>query len=57
MTTFQWVTSKIVKQFSVTPSIDLLASHLNKQERYASWHPDQYCYAVDGLNFFLKKMK
>ena len=43
---------KIVKQFSVTPTI---ACHLNKQlERYVSWHPDPYCYIVDAFNFSWK---
>ena len=47
---------KLVKQFSVTPSIDLLAYHLKKQlERYVSWYPDPYCYAVDAFNFSWKK--
>ena len=46
---------KIVEQFSVTPTIDLFASHLNKQlERYVSWNPDPYCYAVDAFNFSWK---
>ena len=43
---------KIVKQFSVTTSIDLFASHLKEQlERYVSWHPEPYFYAVDAFNF------
>ena len=43
---------RIVKQFSVTPSIDLFSSHLNKQlEGCVSWHLDPYCYAVDAFNF------
>ena len=31
---------KIVKQYSINLSIELFASHLSKQERYVSWHPD-----------------
>ena len=46
---------KILKQFSVTPSIDLFASHVNKQlERHVSWHLEPYCYAVDTFNFSWK---
>ena len=43
---------KIVKQFSVTTSIDLFTSHLKEQlERYVSWHPEPYFYVVDAFNF------
>ena len=43
---------KIVKQFSVTTSIDLFTSHLKEQlERYVSWHPEPYFYVVDSFNF------
>ena len=35
---------KIVKQFSVTTSIDLFASHLKEQL-------ERYFYAVDAFNF------
>ena len=46
---------KIVKQFSVTPRINLFASHLKKQlKRYVSRHPDSYLYAADAFNFSWK---
>ena len=46
---------KIVKQFSVTPRINLFASHLKKQsKRNVSRHPDPYCYAADAFNFSWK---
>ena len=36
------------------PDIDLMASRLNnKSEKYISWHPDPYAFAVDA---FYEKM-
>lgn len=33
------------------PDIDLFATNINnKCERYVSWHPDPYCFAVDAFS-------
>ena len=43
--------SQVVKILSCNPDTDLLASYLNRQmDKYVSWQPDPYSFAVDAFS-------
>ena len=47
----QHIFIKLLKYFSVKPSIDLFASDLNKQlTKYCSWQPDPKAFGIDAFN-------